>query len=86
MTPTHRPDDVSAPGDVSRGTQTRQDDTPAATPAQRFAERQSFADPVHKEGGIRTQESGNQEGGHTPPSGLLTTHDDADLRRASEEE
>jgi len=84
--PTDRDDDVPAPGDITRGTEAQADARPAATPSQEFAERQSFADPVHKEGGIRTQESGNQEGGHTGPSAPATTTDAAELQRASEEE
>jgi hypothetical protein len=73
-----QPGHVQVPGEILRGTEARSTSTrspsahpPAGNPpsAQRFAESQSFADPVHKrgpsaipEGGLRTQDGGSQEG------------------------
>lgn len=49
-----------APGDISRGTQETGkvgDQEKAPTPSQKFAERQSFGDPAHKDdGGLEEEE------------------------------
>lgn len=107
---------VQVPGEILRGTETRSGaanpSTPSANPpaTQRFAESQSFADPVHKggspsvaadsepsavpsshrggipDGGLRTQESGSQEGARTARRGSTTTTSRGSLGRISEEE
>lgn len=103
-----RPGHVQKPGDILRGT-----DTPATSSeqearagrnpskAQRFAENQSFGDPVHKggsprvapdtepstpSGGLRMQEGGSQEGGRPPRKPATTTTSRESLHRVSEEE
>ena len=70
-----------------------------APKSQRFAESQSFADPVHKGGsprvapgaepsppGLRTQGSGSQEGGRPPRRPSTVTPSRESLARTTEEE
>lgn len=74
--PDHRDEEpAQAPGDITRGTEARQDPTPARDASQAFAERQSFADPSYKG-------QGHAGGGIRP----IATTDEAELQRASEEE
>ena len=78
-----RPTESRTPGDVARGTQEEGATTTAASRpggSRDFAERQSFADPAHRPGGIRAPATGRQ--GSAPPG----AGPDAGLLNASEEE
>lgn len=92
-----RPGHVQVPGEILRGTESRSAPASPSSPsppggnppaAQRFAESQSFADPVHKggRGGIRTQEGGSQEGGRAPSRASSPTTSRESLQRSTEEE
>jgi hypothetical protein len=91
--PGAQPGHVQVPGDILRGTEgpstaRPSPPSPSGNPpaAQRFAESQSFGDPVHKAGGIRTREGGSQEGARTPGPAAFTTASRKSLQRSTEEE